>query len=151
MIRRGWRRRVLSLVATLAVATVGVFTAPTAASADTLRPLTVSLFCWQSGLPYGYAVNTGSGWYTPQARSDATVSGDTKTFYLLIPTTATSLAVNSYCDGFQGALFEGYTYGISPGTSTVNASGNVNTYQYSPGFGVIYYFTYVTLSSISYS
>ncbi|GIH19492.1 hypothetical protein [Rugosimonospora africana] len=151
MIVRSLRRAAAALGVAIAATAVFAAVAPSSASADALRPLNVSLWCFQGGLPYGYSVNTGSGWYTPAASGDATVVNGTKTFHLLIPTTAGSLAVNTYCDGFQGATWEGYSYGITPGTSTVNASGYCNTYPYSVGYGITYWFTYCPLSSITYS
>jgi hypothetical protein len=152
MITRGWRRRALALGLTIAAA-VGLSTivAASPASADTLRPLNVSLWCFQGGTPYGIEIDTGSGWYYPAAASDATLVGGTKTFHLLIPTSAGGLKVNTWCDGFQGAMWEGYGYGIYPGTSTVNASGYCNTYPYSVSYGITYWFTYCPLDSITYS
>ena len=151
MIARSLRRAALALGVAIAAAAMLAAVTPSSASADALRPLNVSLSCSQGGLPYGYSVNTGSGWYTPAASGDATVVGGTKTFHLLIPTTATSLAVNTYCNGQQGTLWQGYTYGISAGTSTINASGYCNTYQYSVGYGITYWLTYCSLPSITYS
>jgi hypothetical protein len=129
---------------------------PSAASADTLRPLTVTLTCTNNGMvgmPYGYQVTTGGALYYPPARSDATVSGSAKTFYLLIPTTATTLGVNTWCNGFdQSENWRGYAYPITPGTSTVNAVGRCDT-ALAGGFpgGGSYSPTYCTFSSITYS
>jgi hypothetical protein len=151
MIVRSLRRAAAVFGVAIAATAVFAVATPSSASADALRPLNVSLWCFQGGVPYGYSVNTGSGWYTPAASGDATLVNGTKTFHLLIPTTAASLAVNTYCNGIQNTLWEGYTYGITPGTSTVNAGGYCNTYPYSIGYGITYMLTYCPLSSITYS
>ncbi len=155
MLSRGWRRIAIALGAAVAAAVSFTIAAPSPASADSLRALNVTLTCsldGSVGLPYGYQVTTGSGLYYPPASSDATVVGNAKTFHLLVPTSASVLGVNTWCNGYlQNAMWEGYTYGITPGTSTINAVGNCITYQYSIGYGQTYYLTYCSLSSITYS
>jgi hypothetical protein len=150
MMVRSLRRAAVALG--VAIAAVAVFTvaAPSSASADALRPLNVSLGCSDGQLPYGYSLNVGSGWYDPVAASDATVVGNTKTFHFLIPTTASEVAMNSWCGGYRTTTWQGYYYGITPGTSTVNASGYLNEYVYTYS-GYAYWFTYCVLTSISYS
>lgn len=155
MTTRGWRRRAITLASAIALAASFAVAAPSTASADALRPLKLTLTCTissQVGLPYGYQVTTGSGLYYPPASSDSSVVGNAKTFYLLLPTSAGTLGVNTWCNGYlQTAIWEGYTYGIVPGTSTVNAVGHCDTYSYSLGYGITNYLTYCGLSSITYS
>jgi hypothetical protein len=60
--------------------------------------------------------------------------------------------MNTWCGGYQTATWQGYWYDISPGTSTVNASGYAvlyDTYQQYTNYHLWY--TYVVISSISYS
>jgi hypothetical protein len=153
MLTRGLRRRGAALCAAIgAVGLTSLAVAP-AASADTMRTLNLAFSC-STGLPYGLEVNTGSGWYYPSGSSYAV--GDVKYFTVSIPASAGSLAYQpSFCDnqptGGGYPLWEGYTYGLTPGTSTVNASGNCNDYNYSVGFGVTYLFYYCSLSSLTYS
>jgi hypothetical protein len=155
MTTRRWHRKVIAIVSAVAAAAVFPLVSASAAQADSLRPLTVTLTCTNNGyvgLPYGYQITTGSGLYYPPARSDASVSGNAKTFYLLMPTTATSLGVNTWCNGFQQtAVWSGYITSITPGTSTVNAAGNCNTYSYTVYPGGTFNPTFCTLTSISYS
>ena len=78
MTTSSWGRRAIVLAVTALTAALSALVAPSPASADALRPLTVTLTCTnngQFGLPYGYQITTGSGLYYPPARSDATVSG----------------------------------------------------------------------------
>jgi hypothetical protein len=152
MIRRSLRRAAVALGAAIAAAALFVVAAPSNASADALRPLNVSLACSDGQLPYGYSLNIGAGWYDPVAAGDATVVGNTKTFHFLIPTSAGEIAVNTWCGGYRTTTWQGYYYSISPGTSTVNASGYVNEYLYTqPYSGYQFWYTYCVLTSITYS
>jgi hypothetical protein len=154
MIARSWRRSGIALASAIAAAAMVTVAAPSPASADSLRPLRLTLTCSTdsgTGMPYGYQVTTGAGLYYPPASQDATVSGNAKTFYLLLPTSAGTLGVNTWCNGFQqNAMWEGYTYSIVPGSVPLTALGSCHTSQYSPGYGQTYYVTYCSLSSISY-
>jgi hypothetical protein len=154
MTARSWRRKAIALAAALAAGALFAIATPSPASADALRPINVTLTCsldYGVGLPYGYQITTGSGLYYPPAQSDATVVGNAKTFHLYMPTSATSLGVNTWCNGFiQTAVWQGYLYNVVPGTSTLNAVGNCNTYNYSY-YGYSTYLTYCTLTSITYS
>lgn len=141
---RGGRRAFFAILASVGLASLAV--AP-AASADTLRTLNLAYSC-ATGLPYGLEVNTGSGWYYPNGSSHA--SGTTKYFTVYISASASTLAYQpSYCDGqpnIQGyPLWEGYTYNITPGTSTINASGYVNDYEYDY-YGYAYLLYYCSMS-----
>src|SRR5512140_1535297 len=67
------------------------------AAADATRTLNVALSC-ATGLPYGMAVNVGSGWFYPNGSSYA--SGTTKYFTVAIPASASEIAIDTtYCDG----------------------------------------------------
>ena len=126
---RGGRRAFFAILASVGLASLAV--APPA-SADTLRTLNFAFSC-STGLPYGLEVNTGSGWYYPNGSSYAV--GTTKYFTVYISASASSIAYQpSYCDGQPQVrgypLWEGYTYNITPGTSTLNATGNVQDYEY---------------------
>ena len=160
MITKRLRRRTIALGSALAAAMLPALVTPSAASADALRPLNVTLTCsitnggnqTITGLPYGYQITTGGALYQPPSQSDASVSGNAKTFHLYMPTGATALGVNTWCNGFDPAVtWKGYISSVTPGTSTVNAAGYCNTAPYSYYPGVTYVETYCTLSSISYS
>jgi hypothetical protein len=98
---------------------------PSPAAADTTRTLNIALNC-ETGLPYGLLVNNGSGWYAPGGSSFA--SGLTKYFTVAVPASANEIAIDtSYCDGEDSAYYSvnwsGSYASITPGTSTVNATG----------------------------
>jgi hypothetical protein len=151
--KTGWRRRGRAFGATLAAVGLAALAMPSAASADTMRTLNLAFSC-ATGLPYGLEVNTGSGWYYPNGSSYA--SGTTKYFTVYIPASASMLEYQpTYCDnqptGGGYPMWEGYSYGISPGSSTINATGGCQDYNYSVGYGVTYLFYYCSISSLSYS
>lgn len=154
MVHRTARGRKLAFGATLATVALTSLALPPAASADTMRTLNLAYSC-TTGLPYGLEVNTGSGWYFPNGSSYA--SGTTKYFTVYIPASATSIAYQpTYCDneptaGGYNASWEGYTYGIAPGTSTINATGNCDDYDYSIGYNDTYLLYYCSINSLSYS
>jgi hypothetical protein len=154
MIKRGLRSRALALCA--ATATVGLtsLAVPSAASADTMRTLNLAFSC-STGLPYGLEVSTGSGWYFPNGSSYAV--GTTKYFTVYIPASATSLAfMPTYCDNEPSGAgynptYAGYAAVLSPGTSTINATGSCYDYDYSYGQYANYLIYDCTISSLSYS
>lgn len=157
MVDRTARGRKLAFGATLATVALTSLALPPAASADTMRTLNLAYSC-TTGLPYGLEVDTGSGWYFPNGSSY--VSGaTTKYFTVYIPASATSFAYQpTYCDnepsnGGYNAYWEGYTYSITPGTSTINATGNCDDYTYSFGYGYgdTYLLYYCSINSLSYS
>jgi len=125
-----------------------------AASADTMRTFNLAISC-TTGEAYGLLVNNGSGWYSPNGSSY--VSGDVKYFTVSIPASATTLAVEPLsCDNqdpsgelYSGPYWEGYSYNITSGTSTVSANGSCLDYVYSYyGQNALLY--YCSLSSITY-
>ena len=158
MIRKGLRRTTdviwAALVAVLLFA--GTTSAATpAASADTMRTLNVALSCSSGIVPFGLSVNNGSGWYYPNGSSYAV--GGTKYFTVFIPASATMLAFDTRCyynmEEYYGYVFypdgywEGYTYSIVQGTSTINATASLWRGPVAPGPWV----KYATISSLSYS
>ena len=152
MINRSLRRKIAALgsaaVAVLATTTASV----PSASADATRTMVLSFSC-DTGLPYGLSINTGSGWYSPPGTSYA--DGTTKVFTISIPTSGMTFEYQpSYCDnqptGGGYPMWEGYSYGINAGTSTVTAIGHVADYTYSISYGVTYLFYYGSISSLTY-
>jgi hypothetical protein len=157
MIKSGLRRRAVAFCSAIAaVLLVALATSPPA-SADTMRTLNLSFTC-DTGLPYGLLVDTyngssWSGWYGPSGSSYAV--GTTKYFTVSIPASAVLLEYQpTYCDNEPppySPMWEGYDYGLSAGTSTINATGRCQDYTYSPGYNVTYLFFYCSLSSLTYS
>lgn len=101
------------------------------ASADTMRTLNLSVTCG-TGAAHGLLVDTGNGFYAPNGSSNA--GG----FTVFIPASATTLSFTPLsCDGepytgrgpFPG--FRGFqSISISPGTSTINANGICEDYNF---------------------
>ena len=152
MVKRSLRRRIVALCSTGAAILATTVAASPPASADTMRTMVLSYSCG-TGLPYGLYINTGSGWYSPPGSSYAV--GSTKVFTISIPASVSSFAYEpSYCENQPQVrgypLWEGYTYGISPGTSTINASGYCADYEYDY-YGYAYLLYYCSISSLTYS
>ncbi|ACU72645.1 hypothetical protein Caci_3743 [Catenulispora acidiphila DSM 44928] len=152
MIKRNLRRRIIALCSASAAILATTVAASPPASADS-RTMVLSFSC-ATGLPYGLYINTGSGWYSPPGSSYA--DGTTKVFTISIPTNSMNFQYQpSYCDnqptdgGYP--MWEGYTYGIGAGTSTVNAVGGCADYTYSVGYGLNYLLYYCSISSLTYS
>jgi hypothetical protein len=146
MTRRTTARRLAALGAATAAALLIASAAPQPASADATRTFQLALSC-SYGLPYGLSVNTGSGWYYPDGSSYA--SGSVKYFTVQLPQTASTLAINTgFCDTDPTTpTWEGNTYAITPGSSTLSATGYcLDEYVY-PGPFV----RYCSLSSLTYS
>jgi len=119
------RRRATAFGSAVATLLLFATASPSPAAADTMRTLNLALNC-QTGLPYGLNVNNGSGWYGPNGSSYA--SGTTKYFTVSIPAGANEIAIDTiYCDGEDSAYYNvnwsGSFAGLTPGTSTVNATG----------------------------
>jgi len=147
MVIRALRGRKQALLAITAAVGLASLTVSPAASADTTRTLNLAISC-ATGLPYGLEVNTGSGWYYPDGSSYAV--GTTKYFTVYIPAGASTLAYQpGFCDGQptwgEGPFWEGYTYNITPGTSTINATGYINDYGYTYN-GTTYILFYCSMS-----
>jgi hypothetical protein len=140
-----------------AIAAVLLFagTAAPAASADTMRTLNVALSCSSGIVPFGLSVNNGSGWYYPNGSSYAV--GSTKYFTVFIPASANSFAFDTKCYyntaeyngqvSYPEGTWQGYTYPLTPGTSTINMTASLWRGPVFPGPWV----KYGTVSSITYS
>jgi hypothetical protein len=125
-----------------------------AASADTMRTVNVALSCSSGIVPFGMSVNNGSGWYYPNGSSYAV--GATKYFTVFIPASASSFAFDTMCyydsleyNGqafYPAGYWEGYTYSLTPGTSTVTMTASLWRGPGYPGPWV----KYATVSSLSY-
>jgi hypothetical protein len=155
MISNGSRRRVNAI--RVAIATVALFAgiASPPASADTMRTLNVALSCSSGIVPFGLSVNNGSGWYYPSGSSYAV--GGTKYFTVSIPASASLFEFDTKCyyniDEYYGYVFYpdgswlGYSYSLTPGTSTINMTASLWRGPVNPGPWV----KYGTVSSITYS
>ncbi|MFL6117184.1 MAG: hypothetical protein ACJ786_38405 [Catenulispora sp.] len=152
MIKRSLRRRIIALCSAGAAVLATTVAASAPASADSTRTMVLSFSC-DTGLPYGLYIDTGSGWYSPPGTSYA--SGTTKVFTISIPTTGGTFRYQpSYCDNqpqVPGAypMWEGYTYGINAGTSTITANGHCADYEYDY-YAARYLFYYCSISSLTY-
>jgi hypothetical protein len=155
MMKRGLRRRAAAFLSAIAAVLLFVGTAPPAASADTMRTLNVAVSCASGIVPFGLQANHGSGWYFPNGSSYAV--GGTKYFTVFIPASASSLALDTHCyldmreynggPAWPEGTWLGYTYSITPGTSTINANASLWKGQVYPGPWV----RYCTISNITYS
>lgn len=151
MVNRALRGRRPAFIAVLAAVGLASLAVSPAASADTMRTMNLAFSC-ATGLPYGLEVNTGSGWYYPDGSSYA--SGTTKYFTIYIPASASMFEFQpSYCDGqptnYGSPMWAGYTDSITPGTSTINATGYCNDYGYGYS-GSNYLFYFCSVNSQSY-
>lgn len=154
MPKRGLLKRVV-VFCSVVVAILFPVAAPSTASADTTRTLTVALSCASGIVPFGLQVNNGSGWYFPSGSSYAV--GGTKYFTVFIPASATSLAIDTHCyldmneyyggPAWPEGMWEGYTYSITPGAGTINTTASLWRGPVYPGVWV----RYCTISSITYS
>jgi hypothetical protein len=160
MIKRGLRGRAVALSAAIAAVLLAALALSPAARADTTRTLNLSFYC-DTGLPYGLLVDTyngsaWSGWYSPPGSSYA--AGTTKYYSVSISSSAVLLEFQpTYCDNEPSDagynyMWEGDDYGLSAGTSTINATGGrCADYTYSVGYGVEYPFYVCTIGSLTYS
>jgi hypothetical protein len=149
------RRRKAALGTVCAVAALVAAATPQAAMADTMRTLSVPVGCASGIVPFGLSVNNGSGWYYPTGSSYSV--GATKYFTVSIPSTATSLALDTFCYystqeyngqvSYPDGTWEGYTYAITAGTSTINTTASCVREPVYPGPWV----RYCSLSAITYS
>ncbi len=155
MIRKGLHRRANAIWVAIATVLLFASTASPAASADTMRTLNVALSCSSGIVPFGLSVNNGSGWYYPNGSSYAV--GGTKYFTVFIPASASSFAFDTKCyyniDEYYGYVsypdgsWQGYTYSLTPGTSTINMTASLWRGPVNPGPWV----KYGTVSSLTYS
>ncbi|OLE23591.1 MAG: hypothetical protein AUG49_15645 [Catenulispora sp. 13_1_20CM_3_70_7] len=132
MTKRSLRRRIIALCSASAAVLATTVAASAPASADSTRTMVLSFSC-STGLPYGLYIDVGSGWYSPPGSSYAV--GTTKVFTISIPTSGSYFRYQpSFCDNQPQVpsypMWEGYTYSLDAGTSTITASGNCADYEF---------------------
>lgn len=147
MMKRVKHRRAVT-IGCVAAASLGLTVAtPSFASAGTMRTLNLSVTC-STGGAHGLLVDTGNGFYAPDGSSNA--GG----FTVFIPASATSLSFEPLsCDGepYTGrgpypGLRGFQSVSISPGTSTINATGICQDYNF---YGALLFDT--SISGLTYS
>ncbi len=148
------RRWAAALVAVVAATTLVVAGTPGAASASGTRIVTGTTTCTSGIVPYGFQVNLGSGW--TYADSSYQINNYTKVWTKVIPSTATSIALDSGCyvnwleyNGYVSypyGTWAGYSYSLTPGTSTVNSTWSCSRHPVNPGP----YVRTCSLTAISY-
>ena len=143
MIKRCLRRRAVAFWSAIAIGLLLTLATSPAASAGTTRTLNLTFSC-STGAAFGMEVSTGGAW------SSFNYSGDESgEFTVSIPASATTLEYSpASCDGqdpsgelYSGPYWSGYSYTITPGTSTINANGSCLDYVYSyeGGNALLYY------------
>ncbi len=154
MTKTAVRRRATALGSAIAALLLSAAVVPSPASADTGRTINSYVTCADGTLMYGFAINYGAGWtYTALGASGYQVNSYEKEVTFIVPSTANSVALDTYCGGngyVENSSWVGYTYSLTPGTSTATANWTCDLYQYAY-YG--YYTTYrsCSLDSISYS
>jgi hypothetical protein len=145
------RRRATALASATAAALLTAAATPTPAAATTTRTINSYVTCADGTLMYGFAINYGTGWtYTALGASGYQVNSYEKEVTFIIPSTASSVALDTYCGGngyVQNSNWVGYTYGLTPGTSTATANWSCSLFTYL--YGAIE--RTCSLTSISYS
>ncbi|HZP52883.1 hypothetical protein [Actinocrinis sp.] len=153
MTKAAVRRRAAAFGSALGALLLSAAAVPSSASADSGRAINSYVTCSDGTLMYGFAINYGSGWtYTALGASGYQVNSQEKEVTFIVPTTANSVALDTYCGGngyVENSNWVGYTYSLTPGTSTATANWVCSLYQYA------YYGYYTTdrscnLTSISY-
>lgn len=146
-----FRRRAAKFGTLIAASLLLIGITPQFASADSgTRTISSYVTCNDGTLMYGFYIDYGSGWtYTALGASGYQVNAYEKEVTFVIPSSATSVALDTYCGGngyVSGSQWEGYTYGLTPGTSPITANWTC----------ALYYWLYgsllrsCTLDSISY-
>lgn len=141
------RNRAVAIGSAAAAGMLLTLAASSPASADTMRTLNLSVTCG-TGAAHGLLINTGNGFYAPDGSSNA--GG----FTVFIPASATSLSFEPLsCDGepYTGrgpypGLRGFQSVSISPGTSTINATGTCEDYNF---YGALLFDT--SISGLTYS
>jgi hypothetical protein len=128
------RRRAVTS-GTLAAATV-LLVGGTAqfAAADGTRTINSYVTCADGTMMYGFEINYGSGWTsTALGASGYVVNSGEKEVTFVVPSSAGSVALDTYCGGngyVENSTWEGYTYSLTPGTSTATATWTCNLFTY---------------------
>lgn len=153
MTKTAVRPRATALGSAIAALLLSAAVVPSSASADAGRTINSYVTCADGTMMYGFEINYGSGWtYTALGASGYIVNSHEKEVTFIVPTTASSVALDTYCGGngyVENSNWVGYTYSLTPGTSTATANWVCNLYPYS-------YYGYNTtirscsLSSIAY-
>jgi hypothetical protein len=90
--------------------------------------------CADGTLMYGFEINYGAGWtYTALGASGYQVNSAEKEVTFVVPGTASSVALDTYCGGngyVENSTWVGYTYSLTPGTSTATANWTCALYTY---------------------
>jgi hypothetical protein len=113
------------------------------AAADGTRTITGSTTCTSGIVPYGFSVNYGSGWTYEGGTSIWLPGTQTKVWTWVIPSSATSFALDTFCYAnsaeYNGTVmypqgtWEGYPASLTPGTSNVTSAWSCGRYQVYPG------------------
>jgi hypothetical protein len=153
MTKTAARRRATAFGSAIATLLLTAAVVPSSASADSTRTINSYVTCSDGTLMYGFAINYGTGWtYTALGASGHQVNSYEKEVTFIVPSSASSVALDTYCGGqgyVENSTWVGYTYSLTPGTSTATANWVCDLYQYA-------YYGYYTidrscsLSSISY-
>lgn len=126
MIITAVRRRAAAFAAAVAALLLTAAAAPSPAAADSTRTVNSYVTCSDGTMMYGFEINYGQGWtYNALGASGYIVNSGEKEVTFIIPSSATSIALDTYCGGqgfVEGTNWEGYTYTLTPGTSTVTAN-----------------------------
>ncbi|HEY3873120.1 MAG TPA: hypothetical protein VGM10_32490 [Actinocrinis sp.] len=149
------RRRTARLGTLTAASVLLLGVVPQLASADSgTRTINSYVTCADGTLMYGFEIDYGSGWTTSAlGASGYQVNSYEKEVTFIVPSTATSVSLDTYCGGngfVEDSTWIGYTYSLTPGTSTATANWTCALYD------VAYYGDYTidrscSLDSISYS
>lgn len=124
MIRTAARRKATTLGSVTAVLLLSAAVVPPSASADSTRTVNSYVVCNDGSMMYGFEIDYGSGWTgTALGASGYQVSGSEKEVTFVIPSSATGIALDTYCDGgYQASNYQGWGVAINPGTSTITAN-----------------------------
>jgi hypothetical protein len=119
------RRKATTLGSVTAALLLSAALAPPSASADSTRTVNSYVVCNDGSLMYGFEIDYGSGWTSSAlGASGYQVSASEKEVTFIIPSSATGIALDTYCDGgyVENSFYEGYGVAINPGTSTITAN-----------------------------
>jgi hypothetical protein len=152
MILERFRRRAVRTGTLIAAVLLLIGVTPQFASAASgTRTINSYVTCADGTLMYGFAINYGSGWtYTALGASGYQVNAYEKEVTFIVPSTAGSVALDTYCGGngfVQNSNWIGYTYSLTPGTSTATVNWTCALFTYL--YGALE--RSCTLNSISYS
>jgi hypothetical protein len=148
MIAAHSRRTTLAFVSMAAMAAAMLFTAatPHRALADGTRTIHGTVTCTSGIVPFGFQFDWGSGWTPgdPSTTSGYQVDAQTKAWTTVIPSSATGIALDTFCYADSGEYNNEYSwpYGawqgnwasLTPGTSTVNTTWSCERYPYYYGW-----------------